>query len=153
MTDENAVELVRRIERGALGLPDRILLAERLGELGDPRAEEWALVPGGPFLMGTDPENEPDQRAHESPRIEPDISTFEVMRTPVTVAQFMRFIADDGYARREAWSDEGWAWRTEGAVAFPRFFAPAEHDEWKAYLTPSRPAVGVSWFEADAYAR
>jgi len=151
----DADDLVQRIEREALPLAERLALAERLGELGDPRASEWCLVPGGAFVMGTDPEAEPDQKAHESPRLRPDVSTYEVMRTPVTALQFSRFIAEEGYRRREVWSNEGWAWResTLGGVAYPRFFSPEEHEEWKAYLTPSRPAVGVSWFEADAYAR
>ena len=150
---EGAEELVERLEHGGLVLDERIAVAERLGEVGDPRSEEWVLVPGGRFAMGTDPDAEPDQKSHESPRIEPDVSEFEVMRTPVTVAQMRRFIDDRGYARRDAWSEEGWAWRTGDAIELPRFFSPAERDEWKAYLTPSRPAVGVSWFEADAYAR
>jgi formylglycine-generating enzyme required for sulfatase activity len=145
-------ELVARIERSR-SLDERIALAERLGELGDPRAEEWVLVPGGRFSMGTDADAEPDQKAHESPRIVPDVSAFEIARTNVTVAQMRRFIDDGGYARRDVWCDEGWAWKTAEGIEQPRFFSPAEHDEWKAYLTPSRPAVGVSWFEANAYAR
>jgi formylglycine-generating enzyme required for sulfatase activity len=152
---DDARELIRRIEEGDLALAERIVLAERLGELGDPRAEEWCLVPGGAFAMGTDPDAEPDQKAHESPRLRPDVSMFEIQRTPVTVSSFARFLADEGYARRELWSDEGWAWRerSEGGIAWPRFGSPAEREEWKAYLTPSRPVVGVSWFEAEAYAR
>jgi formylglycine-generating enzyme required for sulfatase activity len=152
---DEAKELVRRIESGDFALAERIVLAERLGELGDPRVNEWCLVPGGLFVMGTDAETEPDQRAHESPRLRPDLSTFEIMKTPVTVGQFRRFIGDAGYQRREVWSGEGWAWKEscEGGVEYPRFFSPKEHEEWKAYLTPSRPAVGVSWFEAEAYAR
>jgi formylglycine-generating enzyme required for sulfatase activity len=150
---DDVANLLHRIEEGGLPLSERIALAERLGELGDPRTLEWCLVPGGTFVMGTDPELEPDQKAHESPRLRPDVSTYEIMKTPVTVAQFSRFIAEGGYAQREAWSDEAWAWKERAGIACPRFFSPAEGDEWKAYLTPSRPAVGVSWFEADAFAR
>jgi formylglycine-generating enzyme required for sulfatase activity len=150
---ESSEELLRHIEDGALPLSARIDLAERLGELGDPRAEEWMVVPGGPFVMGTDAETEPDQKAHESPLIRPDVSTYEIMRTPVTVAQLSRFIAEGGYGEQEVWSEEGWAWKTASSVDYPRFFSPRERHEWKAYLTPNRPAVGVSWFEADAYAR
>jgi formylglycine-generating enzyme required for sulfatase activity len=146
-------ELLAQLERGELPLHERVAIAERLGDVGDPRAAEWVAVPGGAFPMGTSPELEPGEKSHESPRIHPDLSPFEIMRTPVTVAQLRRFIEDGGYARREAWSDEGWVWRREGGVELPRFFSPAEHEEWKAYLSPSRPAVGVSWFEADAYAR
>jgi formylglycine-generating enzyme required for sulfatase activity len=134
-------------------LAERIALAERLGEMGDPRTEEWCFVPGGPFPMGTDSELEPGQKAHESPRICPDISSYDIMRTPVTVAQFTRFIAQGGYTNREVWSAEGWSWRAREGLESPRFFGVDERHEWQGYLTPSRPVVGVSWFEADAYAR
>ena len=149
----DAARLLREIERGGLDLETRIGLAEALGELGDPRADEWIQVPGGPFLMGTDDSEEPDQRAHESPRVRPDLSSYEVMRTPVTVGQFARFLAAGGYDERSFWSAYGWRWRTEANVVRPRFASEEERGEWHAYLTPSRPIVGVSWFEADAYAR
>ncbi len=144
---------MREIERSDLPLQNRISLAERLGELGDPRADEWVEVPGGVFTMGTDAAEDPGQKAHESPRIRPDLSHFEIMRTPVTVAQFKGFVEAGGYGQRRHWSEEGWAYCTEARVALPRFWSPEELSEWGAYLTPSRPVVGVSWFEAEAYAR
>lgn len=144
---------MRSIERSDLALEERTSLAERLGELGDPRADEWVEVPGGTFLMGTHAEEDPGQRAHESPRIRPDLSPFEIMRTPVTVAHFKRFVENGGYGDPRHWSEEGWKFRTEAAVACPRFWSLEEQSEWGPYLTPSRPAVGVSWFEAEAYAR
>jgi gamma-glutamyl hercynylcysteine S-oxide synthase len=146
-----ARELVRRIEEGSLPFSERLALAEGMGE--DPRAREWCLVPGGPFTMGTDPDVEPDQKAHESPRFRPYVSSFEVMKMPVTVSQYSRFIAEGGYRSREVWTAEGWAWKERAGVSCPRFFSPEERNEWKSYLTPNRPVVGVSWFEADAYAR
>ncbi len=149
----DVARVLRELEQGGLSLEARIALAEELGEAGDPRADEWILVPGGPFVMGTDEGDEPDQRAHESPRMRPDLSSYEVMRTPVTVAQFARFLAAGGYAARESWSSEGWAWRVAGGIVRPRFASEEERAEWHAYLTPNRPVVGVSWFEADAYVR
>jgi formylglycine-generating enzyme required for sulfatase activity len=145
-------------------LDERVAIAERDAERGDsslgaphalptPRAEEWVEVPGGVFVMGTDPDLDPDQKAHESPQIEPDVSSFEIMRTPVTVAQFAGFVEARGYEVRAHWSPEGWAFRTEGGLLCPRFGSPEERAEWAPYLTPTRPVVGVSWFEADAYAR
>jgi formylglycine-generating enzyme required for sulfatase activity len=149
----DVARLLGELERGALALEARIEKAEELGELGDPRAEEWILVPGGRFVMGTDEADEPDQRAHESPRLCPDLSSYEIMRTPVTVVQFARFLAARGYEERAHWSAEGWAWRVSSGALRPRFASDEERAEWHAYLTPSRPVVGVSWFEADAYAR
>lgn len=37
--------------------------------------------------------------------------TYWIAKYPLTNAQFARFIADDGYMRRELWSEEGWSWR------------------------------------------
>jgi formylglycine-generating enzyme required for sulfatase activity len=150
---DRRAQLVRAIEREGATLEERIALAEELGSLDDPRSHEWLEVPGGVFSMGTDPDREPDQKAHESPELEPDISPFEIMRTPVTVALFSRFVDAGGYATRDCWSTEGWAFRTEQSLACPRFASATERTEWASYLTPSRPVVGVSWFEAEAYAR
>jgi formylglycine-generating enzyme required for sulfatase activity len=149
----DVARLLRELEHGTLPLEARIGLAEELGERGDPRADEWIFVPGGPFVMGTDEGDEPDQRAHESPRMRPDLSSYEIMRTPVTVSQFARFCTEAGYAERACWSAEGWTWKTENGIVGPRFASDEERAEWFGYLTPSRPVVGVSWFEAVAYAR
>jgi iron(II)-dependent oxidoreductase len=152
VVSERRAELVQALESEA-DLDRRIALAEELGLLGDPRSAEWLEIPGGVFAMGTDPETDPDQKAHESPRIEVDVSAFEIMRTPVTVEQYRRFVEAGGYEAREHWSPEGWAFRCEGELRCPRFASAAEESEWAPYLTPSRPVVGISWFEAEAYAR
>jgi formylglycine-generating enzyme required for sulfatase activity len=145
--------LVRAVEAPGAPLEERVALAEELGELGDPRAEEWVPVPAGRFTMGTDTDEEPDQKAHESPQRRLEISAFEVMRTPVTVLAFSRFTLTGGYENRALWSDEGWSYREEKKIVCPRFASNEERAEWGAYQTPSRPVVGVSWFEAEAYAR
>jgi formylglycine-generating enzyme required for sulfatase activity len=145
-------QLLHALESQAV-LDERIAIAEQLGALGDPRALEWVLVPAGVFVMGTDAGLDPEQKAHESPELEPDLSAFEIMRTPVTVSQFARFVEAGGYEARQHWSVEGWALRSEGNLTCPRFASAEEQGEWAAYRTPSRPVVGVSWFEAEAYAR
>ena len=92
-------------------------------------------------------------------------STYWIARYPVTNAQFARFMADGGYARRELWSEEGWSWRVGSYVS-------KADDHWKDMLArrpvenrdrpfwwdeaeranPIFPVVGVNWFEAEAYA-
>jgi iron(II)-dependent oxidoreductase len=152
VTDEQAA-LLARIEDVDATLEQRIALAEELGRLGDPRAEEWVEIAAGRFVMGTDPESSPGQKPHESPLRRPNLSPYAMTRTPITVGQFARFIEARGYESRELWCDEGWQWLARESIRSPRFFGEAERAEWAAYLTPSRPVVGVSWFEADAYAR
>ena len=44
------------------------------------------------------------------------------------------------------WSEEGWRWREENEISKPEYW----HDrKWNG---PNFPVVGISWFEAEAYA-
>src|SRR5262245_48934832 len=86
-------------------------------KLGDARKDahgvEQVRVPGGKFRMGTDgePAIEPPkwaaaELASERPAHEVEITrAFWIDRTEVTVAQFEKFVADGGYAKRELWSE------------------------------------------------
>jgi iron(II)-dependent oxidoreductase len=93
---------------------------------------------------------------NERPRHELDLPAFRIDRAPVTNAAFAEFVADGGYARRELWRPEGWAfrvsegwerplyWTADGGVR--RFNRAVERE-------PELPVMHVSWFEADAFAR
>ena len=67
---------------------------------------------------------------------------------PVTVAEYAAFV-EDGYDDPALWSAPGWAWRLEHDVEAPRFWG---EEEWTPYLEPTHPVVGVSAYEAEAYA-
>ena len=72
---------------------------------------------------------------------------FFIGRYPVTNAQYRRFMEAGGYGKREYWSDEGWQWKQKKGWTEPRYW----HDpKWNQ---PDQPVVGVSWYEAEAYAR
>ena len=44
------------------------------------------------------------------------------------------------------WSEQGWWWREKNEISEPEYW----HDrKWNA---PNTPVVGISWFEAEAYA-
>jgi gamma-glutamyl hercynylcysteine S-oxide synthase len=53
-----------------------------------------------------------------------------------------------GYERREWWSDEGWAWKEEYDITHPEGWTAGGPDD-----DDHRPALHVSWLEADAFAR
>ena len=146
---------VERLARGDDPLDVRIALAEELGNRLDPRLEgdTFVEVPEGPFLLGTSDDSEGEHKPHEYPQVTLDLPSFEIGRFPVTVAEFRRFVEDGGYRRAELWRDLGWRWRTENAIELPRFFSESERAEWHPYLTSNRPIVGVSFYEAEAFAR
>ena len=104
------------------------------------------LVPAGPFLMGL-PENDLLAEDHEKPLRRVFLPDFWIDVYPVTNARFARFLADGGYQKREFWTDEGWRWRERAGVESPAQWGLGGWDG------PDQPAAGVSWYEADAYAR
>jgi hypothetical protein len=71
----------------------------------------------------------------------------ELAEYPTTNAQFMEFVAAGGYHNRGFWTLSGWGWRVANQITQPFFW-----DEPR-FRVPSQPVVGVSWFEAIAYAR
>jgi formylglycine-generating enzyme required for sulfatase activity len=108
-----------------------------LGDLGwrPDDLDTFVDVPPGPFLYGEEKEKrEIGQR-------------YWIGKYPVTNAQYARFIEDDGYHQEAFWSKEGWAWRTKEERERPVYWNDAEENN------PIFPVVGVTWYEADAYAR
>jgi len=104
------------------------------------------LVPGGEFFQGRDAKDifAPDP---ERPGRTVLLRPFLVDVEPVTNARFRAFIEAGGYRDRTCWSAAGWAWRVHGSIEAPLSLASAGFD------APEQPAAGVSWYEAEAYAR
>jgi formylglycine-generating enzyme required for sulfatase activity len=116
------------------------LIEERMPEYQVVEAPEGMVyVPPGPFVMGGE-----DGFPLQISRLE---EGFFIGRHPVTNAQYQRFVEAGGYDKREYWSDAGWHQKQEKKWTEPEFW----HDpEWNQ---PDQPVVGVSWYEAEAYAR
>jgi iron(II)-dependent oxidoreductase len=127
-----------------------------------PAAE--VLVPGGPFVMGTD--DRIWAYDNERPAHQVDVASFRIDCCPVTNRQYFAFMEDGGYTRRELWSEPGWSWRQATDAHAPAHWRTTKSSTaawaggWEAIvfgrlgpLHPDCPVVHVSWYEADAYAR
>ena len=82
---------------------------------------------------------------------------FGIARSAVSNAQFRGFVEAGGYARREFWSDAGWAMRERLALAHPRYWrrdadgwSVRRFDRWLP-LGPDEPVSHVNCYEAEAY--
>ena len=145
------------LSHSALPARDRADAGNLLAKLGDPRpgiaprtlAEldhtEFCYVPPGEFSTG-------DKGEEKASRTE----GFWIGRHPVTVAQFDLFVKDGGYGQADFWTEAiaAQCWKDER-------FKPRYEDDWVAgprdcgfpFDQPNHPVVGVSWYEAVAFAR
>jgi len=103
-------------------------------------------IPAGEFWMGSDA---PEGGENERPRRKRKAAAYKIGETPVTNGDFVEFV-QTAYSERRFWSDAGWSWVQAEAIRSPRFW---NDPAWSHYLAPEQPIVGVSWFEADAFAR
>ena len=115
-----------------------------------------ARLPGGALLLGSSPDDgfvfDNEKWAHPV-----QLAPFEVSLQPVTNAEFLQFVEDDGYRRASLWSPGAHArlaaadrrapatWRRVGQRWQMRWF-----DRWIP-IEPFAPVVQVDAHEADAY--
>jgi len=66
---------------------------------------------------------------------------------PTTVTEYRKFIDAGGYGERRWWTQRGWTWRTKNNIVQPAYWREPGYEQ------PSKPVTGVSFWEAEAYAR
>ena len=68
---------------------------------------------GGWFVQGAQRGDERERFVFDNEKWAHDVelAPFRIGRAPVTQCELAAFVDDGGYARRELWSDAGWAWR------------------------------------------
>ncbi|MEZ4668762.1 MAG: SUMF1/EgtB/PvdO family nonheme iron enzyme [Anaerolineae bacterium] len=76
-----------------------------------------------------------------------ELGAFAMGETSVTNLQFLGFIEAGGYSNSAYWSEMGWHWQEGKSLSRPAFVDDAN------FNAPDQPVVGVSWYEADAFAR
>jgi ergothioneine biosynthesis protein EgtB len=101
---------------------------------------------------------------NETPRHRVFLAPFRLAARPITCAEYLAFIDEDGYARPDLWLSEGWdTMRAQGWQA-PLYWQrdPATRSGWSVFaLNGTRPleqlsetpVCHLSFFEADAFAR
>jgi iron(II)-dependent oxidoreductase len=117
-----------------------------------------ALIHAGEFELGATPDDgfvfDNEKWAHPV-----HVATFSISRAAVTSGEFAAFVDDDGYERREFWTDEGWDWRRRVGATHPVYWHP-DGERWFERrfdrivpLAPGKPVMHVNRFEAQAYCR
>ena len=115
------------------------------------------LIPAGEFTMGADDPQAPDD---QRPARKVNVNAFYIDKHEVTNAQFQEFILADGYNKREYWTKEGWDFtqKKRSYYNYPtkktyRIDKPLGFGRNVISIAPDHPVIGVSWYEAAAYAK
>jgi iron(II)-dependent oxidoreductase len=146
-----------QLKRGAPYVPAKRYPVPALQPGTDSGSGQMVRFPGGSVEIGTDDRSAAydNERGRHQVRLPP----FWIDVTPVTNAQFERFIAAGGYTRRELWSDAGWAWLQRSKVEAPKYWVATDAG-WESRsmnrigpVDPSHPVCHVCYYESEAFAR
>ncbi len=108
-----------------------------------PHSSPLIRIPAGSFECGNEAIEALD---NERPVHRVYVETYWIDRAPVTCEQYQAFMSAGGYQEPRWWSEEGWAWLQSAQVIQPLYWSDASE-------RANHPVCGVSWYEADAYAR
>jgi ergothioneine biosynthesis protein EgtB len=118
----------------------------------------WIQLEGGVHSVGY--AGEDFAFDNESPRHEVLLRPFQIASRAVTNAEYMKFMADDGYNRPELWLSDGWDTVRANGWGAPLYWEPGDDGSWLQFdgsrikpLDAAEPVCHVSFYEADAYAR
>ena len=118
---------------------------------------EWLAFGGGLIEIGHGGEGFGFD--NESPRHKQYLNPYSLASRLVTNGEFLDFIADGGYHDARLWLSEGWDWLQTNKITHPVYWE-RDDNHWSEFtldgklpLHPVVPAVHLSYFEADAYAR
>lgn len=115
------------------------------------------VIAGGRFPLGARREQgflfDNEKWSHEV-----EVQPFAMARAPVTEAEFLAFVEDGGYRRRDLWSHEGRDWLEAASAEHPVYWRregpgrwlQRRFDRWLP-LRPHAPMLHVNWHEAQAY--
>jgi formylglycine-generating enzyme required for sulfatase activity len=123
--------------------------------LGRPADVGMVFVPAGEFLLGS-PKDDREAADDEKPQHRVYLPACYLDRTPVTNAAYRRFIEAGGYGNAAYWPEAAAAgrWKDGAYIDYggePRTAPYYWRDtQWNG---DQQPVVGVSWYEALAYAR
>ncbi len=95
---------------------------------------------------------------NEAPRHRVFLEPYRLASRPVTNAEYLAFIEDQGYQRPELWLSEGWSAIKQGHFSHPLYWQ-RDGEQWLQFtlggmreLDPAAPVCHVNYYEASAYA-
>jgi ergothioneine biosynthesis protein EgtB len=119
---------------------------------------ETARIPAGQTMLGAKSSSGEFGWDNEFEAHTIEVPAFVIDKYKLTNERYVAFVDDGGYARREFWSHQDWAWKEANAIRHPSFWIQQDGRwHWRSMFNaiplPLDWPVYVSHAEASAYAR
>jgi gamma-glutamyl hercynylcysteine S-oxide synthase len=106
------------------------------------------VIPSGYFEQGY---NGLDALDNETPSHSVYVDAYAIDHYPVSRGEYQEFMKSDGYVQAQWWSEVGWQWLQASKESGEAITQPLYWNAWQSH--DFEPVCGLSWYEADAYAR
>ena len=150
----------QRIDKCSISNINKLSLNASADSPADNLKESMIHIKAGSFVQGCD---EPFAIDNEKPAHSVWLNDYWIDRRLVTCQQYRRFVEAGGYQQKKWWTTAGWQWNQAAGIERPLYGSFYERNEGErnegTFDTRSgnwpdnHPVCGVSWYEADAYAR
>jgi formylglycine-generating enzyme required for sulfatase activity len=113
-----------------------------------PFEPEISLIPAGEFLMGSDPQKDPDAEPEEQPQHTLHLPDYYLAKTPVTNLQYMTFVQAIASGKSTSSANSG-----QSANGIIVGFGPYSTNRELPRGKEDHPVARISWNDAVAYCR
>ena len=104
-------------------------------------------IKGGNFLQGWDDSNNNFTFDNEKPSHIRNVSDFKISKYPITNHQYMKFILDDGYFKKEYWTNyniiEAASWIAKAIIIIPGLIFGIQI--WQFYFIALFTSLSLIW--------
>lgn len=120
---------------------------------------EFIDINGGVYIQGSNPNTFNFYFDNESPSFTQYVESFQVSKYCITNSQFLKFVEDDGYNKKQFWTTDGFSFIKKKKINYPIYWIKT-HNTWceKIFnkvilLRMNHPVVHISWHEAMAFCK
>ncbi|MCW8853497.1 MAG: SUMF1/EgtB/PvdO family nonheme iron enzyme [Gammaproteobacteria bacterium] len=113
-------------------------------------------IPSGDYEIGGEP---PFAYDNELPKHTVKLKTYNIAIQPVSNAEYLAFMEDQGYTDTRHWSEEAQQWLIANGVSHPEHWRQNKNHEWYGLndqgafeLNDNDPVYGINHYEASAFA-
>ena len=119
--------------------------------------QEIVTVDAGSYAIGSDKSHKTYD--NEQPLNSVELEGFKIATLPVSNNNYLAFMKDEGYLKKDFWTNQGWEWSNNNNITHPHHWRLLGDSTWYGInhkglysLNGSDPIHGLNHFEAMAYA-